>query len=306
MNLSLAEKYRPRKLEDFALSKSVESFVTDILKEGISQNLLFHGPAGTGKSSLAFLLRDYFNVAMATLEINASEETGIDTIRDTVKRFVSTSALGCEFKLCILSEVDGLSRQAQQALKDILEASARSGTYFILTTNRPEKLIEEIISRCMSVKVEPDQESYEKVIEKICEKEDIVLAPAQSKTLLTKFYPDLRRSLNWIESGFVGSDESLKAFSQQIWKLIVKSKTVDDLPKLRKFWIEEISSSSEYELLSGEMVDTVLEQSKLDSIKKIKMVRSLNTTLNHYAARQDRELNFYCSIIDLWEIYHEN
>jgi DNA polymerase III delta prime subunit len=302
--VAICEKYRPKTLEDFAFSEETYDFVREILSKGIKQNLLFYGKPGTGKTSLSQFLANHFNVLPSTLEINASKETGIDLIRDKITRFVNTSSLGCDFKLCIMSEADGLSKNAQQALKEILEESVRTGTYFIFTTNRPEKIIEEIISRCISRKIEPDKDSYFTILERNLKAEKISLSEDQLSYVEDHIYPDMRKAYNWAQGGFV-SETSAADFAEIIFQFLKKNTNIEKLPVLRKSWIDQVSSFDEYEQISENLVTLVLADKKLGPVKIIKSVRSLNSTLNNYSSRRDKELNFYCSIADLFGIINE-
>lgn len=303
-SLSLCEKYRPKKIEDFAFSEETSKFVKSLMKNHTKQNLMFYGKPGTGKTSISMFLSEYWGVLPSTLSINASKETGIDLIRDNITRFVQSSTLGCGFKLCVLSEADGLTRNAQQALKDILEESIKTQCYFIFTTNRPDKIIEEIVSRTIPKKIEPDVDSFLKIIESNLKKEDIVLDSDQKNYLLKYIYPDMRKAYNWVESGFLINDQT-EEIATIIHSFLKKATSIEKLSTIRQKWINIVSSFDEYEKISEFLVTKFIEDKSIDQIKSLKIARSLNFTLNNYENRRDKELNFFCSIIDIYGILNE-
>ena len=131
INSLLNEKYRPIKLEDYVGNKSLKDSIAKQLEQNDIQNYLFYGPAGTGKTTLAKLITK--NLDCDALYINASDERGIETIRDKVSGFASVASFK-PIKVVILDEADFLTIQAQASLRNIIETFSRT-TRFILTCN---------------------------------------------------------------------------------------------------------------------------------------------------------------------------
>jgi DNA polymerase III delta prime subunit len=150
-NSLLNEKYRPITLDTYVGNAKLKSSIAKQLENNDIQNYLFYGPAGTGKTTLAKLCIK--NLDCDHLYINASDERGIETIRDKVQGFASTMSFK-SLKVVILDEADFLTIQAQASLRNIIETFSRT-TRFILTCNYIERIIDPLQSRCQVLKVIP-------------------------------------------------------------------------------------------------------------------------------------------------------
>ena len=196
-NSLLNEKYRPVKLKDYVGNKSLKSSIAKQLEQNDIQNYLFYGPAGTGKTTLAKLITK--NLNCDALYINASDERGIETIRDKVQSFASVASFA-PLKVVILDEADFLTIQAQASLRNIIETFSRT-TRFILTCNYVERVIDPIQSRCTTFKVVPPTKKEVAVhLAGICDNESISYEPTAIGKIVNKYYPDLRKMLNTIQA----------------------------------------------------------------------------------------------------------
>ncbi len=196
-NSLLNEKYRPIVLDNYVGNDKLKKSIARQLEQNDIQNYLFYGPAGTGKTTLAKLITK--NLDCDYIYINASDERGIETIRDKVSSFASVASFK-PIKVVILDEADFLTIQAQASLRNIIETFSRT-TRFILTCNYIERVIDPLQSRCQTIKVVPPTKKEVAVhLASICDKESISYDPNAIGKIVNKFYPDLRKMLNTIQS----------------------------------------------------------------------------------------------------------
>ena len=215
------EKYRPTTLEEYVGNETIKNKIADYLKQGSIQNLLLHGVAGTGKTTLAKLLVK--NIDCDFLYINASDERGIDTIREKIQPFALSMGFN-DVKIVILDEADYLTPQAQATLRHTIEACS-STTRFILTCNYLERIISPLQSRCQSFEITPPskQEVNDKCQE-ILTKEKTLFYDNNIDDVINTHYPDIRKIINTLQGSVVDGqikidDNSLK--NSQLGGLIV-------------------------------------------------------------------------------------
>jgi DNA polymerase III delta prime subunit len=170
--------------------------INQYLGQNDIQNLIFYGPAGTGKTTLAKLIVK--NLDCEHLYINASDERGIETIRDKVSGFASAASFK-SLKVVILDEADFLTIQAQASLRNVIETFSRT-TRFILTCNYVERIIDPLQSRCQVLKVvPPTKKDVAKHLSWICNEESITHKINDLVPLVNQYYPDLRKCINTIQ-----------------------------------------------------------------------------------------------------------
>jgi replication factor C small subunit len=184
------EKYRSQTLEQYIGNDAVKDRIADCITKNDIPHFLFAGTAGTGKTTLAKLIVK--NIQCDYLYINASDENGIDIIRDKVKGFASTSTFQ-PLKVVILDEADFLTQPAQAALRNLIEEYSVT-TRFILTCNYIERLIEPIQSRCEVHILKPPTKGA--VAKHICtnvlDVEEIQYEMKDIAQVVNTFYPDVR------------------------------------------------------------------------------------------------------------------
>ena len=219
------ERYRSQTLDQYIGNDNLKSTIADWIEKNDIPHLLLFGKAGTGKTTLAKLIVN--NINCDYLYINASDENGIDTIRDKVKSFASTATFR-PLKVVILDESDFLTINAQASLRNVIETfSAR--TRFILTCNYVERIIEPLQSRCQSFKIEPPTKKDVAIhIAHILQLENIKYDLNDVAQIINTYYPDNRKIINVtqqhskdnrltlakIESGF-NIDHLVKLLSQK-------------------------------------------------------------------------------------------
>jgi replication factor C small subunit len=222
------EKYRSSNLDSYVGNENIKKTIQQYLDQNDIQNFIFYGPAGTGKTTLAKLIVN--NLDCDYLYINASDERGIETIRDKVQGFASVASFK-SLKVVILDEADFLTIQAQASLRNIIETYSRT-TRFILTCNYVERIIDPLQSRCQVLKiVPPSKQEIAKHVAGVLEQEEVSYTMDDIKILVSQFYPDVRKMLNTAQlsnqDGELNIDKSVivsNSYTTQVVKELSKSK----------------------------------------------------------------------------------
>ncbi len=198
------EKYRPRSLDEIVNQEEIVERLKQFVKERNMPHLLFAGPPGTGKTTAAHALaHDLFgeNYRQYMLELNASDERGINVIREKVKEFArSRTPPGIPFKIILLDEADNMTADAQQALRRLMELYTAS-TRFILIANYPSKIIDPIQSRCAFFRFTPLKK--EDVVERlryIAENENVDYDIEALETIYEISEGDMRKAINILQA----------------------------------------------------------------------------------------------------------
>ncbi len=210
MNAIWTEKYRPKEFEDIKGQKEIVKRIKAFVEKKNMPHVLFSGPAGIGKTSLALVVaRQLFGDQWRQnfLELNASDERGIDVVRNKVKNFARTRAIGeVPFKIIYLDECDALTREAQQALRRTMENYTQT-TRFILSCNYSSKIIDPIQSRCALFRFKPlSKEEIFEIINKIEKQETLKIDPKAKDALYQISEGDCRRVENLLQSSAAISD----------------------------------------------------------------------------------------------------
>lgn len=198
------EKYRPDVFEEVVGQQEIVKRVRSLVQALNIPHLLFAGPAGTGKSTLALIIvKQLFKETWKQnyLELNASDERGIDVVRQKVKDFARTKALGnVPFKVIFLDEADALTQEAQQALRRTMENYTNT-CRFILSCNYSSKLIDPIQSRCVVFRFKLlEKKDIAAVIKRIGEKENLKVAEDTFESLYEISEGDCRRAINLLQA----------------------------------------------------------------------------------------------------------
>lgn len=208
MSLPWVEKYRPQTMSEVKGHANIITVLEKFGGIGKSPHLLFYGPPGTGKTSTILALAKEFygrNKGDMVMEINASDERGIEIVTGKIKTFVETfSFSGERVKLVILDEADALTVEAQSALRRIMEKST-SAARFCLCCNYISKIIGPLQSRCTKFRFEGiKRESLRCMALEICEKESLLFQTEAVEALLDLSGGDARRVINLMQSASLG------------------------------------------------------------------------------------------------------
>lgn len=247
-NAIWTEKYRPADFSDVKGQSEIVKRVKAFVEKLNMPHLLFAGPAGVGKTTLALIIaKNFFKESWHQnfLELNASDERGIDIIRNKVKDFARTRAIGdVPFKIIYLDECDALTREAQQALRRTMENYTKT-TRFILSANYSSKIIDPIQSRCAVFRFKPlEKKSILGIIDSIAKNEKLKITDKAKEALFEISEGDCRKLENIMQSAAALDkhiDEkvvySLASIAtpkeiKEILKLAVDNKFVDARKKL--------------------------------------------------------------------------
>jgi DNA polymerase III delta prime subunit len=297
------EKWRPKTLSDFVISDKNKTIIDSFKDKKEIPNLLFTGTPGLGKTSLAkILVNDILDCQY--LYINASDENGIDTIRNKVTGFAQTKSLDGKIKVIILDETDGLSIDAQRALRNTIEEFAKI-TRFILTANYNYRVIPALQSRCQSFDLTPPMDGVVKRCVQVLKAEKIVIKEEEKPKLLDFIksnYPDLRKCLNELQKySSSGTLQLADTKNNEVLQLIFNEIKKKNITALRKALIEnEAQFNNDYVTLMRNLFNYIDDVETNVDLKRYYLL-----TLSEYIYRSsfviDQEINCYSCLISLSE-----
>jgi len=207
--LPWTEKYRPKKLSDVVGQKETVELLKAYVKAGNLPNMLFSGPPGVGKTTCALALAHEIygkDISGNFLELNASDERGIEVVRGRIKDFARSISLGgVPFKIIFLDEGDALTADAQQALRRTMESYSKI-TRFIISANYSSKIIEPIQSRCAIFRFIPlEEKDVKKELERIAKEEKLKVDDAALSAVYYVSEGDMRKAINILQGASMHS-----------------------------------------------------------------------------------------------------
>jgi len=296
----LVEKYRSKDLTEYVGNEHIKTQIQKYLDQDDIQNFIFYGPAGTGKTTLAKLIVN--NLECDYLYINASDERGIETIRDKVTNFSSAASFR-QIKVVILDEADFLTIQAQASLRNVIEKFSRT-TRFIMTCNYVERIIDPLQSRCQVLKIiPPSKQEVAKHLNKILIEEIGEGWNVEALVdIVNTHYPDIRKMLNTIQLSI--KDKKLVLDKSIIVSNSYMNEVLDELKKSKPNWrtIRQIilnSNVKDFEELYRFLYD---KASIYASGNEGLVTIYLNEYSYHSQFRIDKEINIMAAIAKIIEI----
>jgi DNA polymerase III delta prime subunit len=299
-NSLFVEKYRSKVLDEYIGNEQLKQIVSQYINNNDIQNLLLYGTPGTGKTTLAKLIVN--NINCDFLYINASDERGIDTIRDKVQGFASSASFK-PLKIIILDEADFLTIQAQASLRNIIETYSRT-TRFILTCNYLERIIDPLQSRCQVLKITPpSKKEVAQHVANVLDQEDISYENFNIAFIVNKHYPDIRKILNTCQVNTVDGelviDTSILTSSNYKDAILKELKTPskNSFKNIRQTLAD--SNLDDFEGIYRFLYDNLDEYGK-DDLTKVSIIIEIENYMYHANFRIDKEINLMaliCSIL---------
>lgn len=300
MNSLWVEKYRPSSLDDMCLNEDTKKFFSTFKND--IPHFLFTGRAGTGKTTISRILVQ--NILKCDyLYINASDENGIDNIRTKVSGFVQTKSFDGGIKVVVLDEADGLSKDAQKCLRNLMEEYSAVAR-FILTANFRHKIIEPLESRCQSIDVRPTLKGAVKRCLYILENEGIIVPKTQNKPiidLVKGYFPDLRKCIGELQKHSVsgtlniGEKKTSDQLCEYVWAGVLNKTSL----QTRKYLIENDNLfDNDYEQLLSNLLNYIYEQ-EFDELKKKQAIIEIADSLFKSSNVMDKEINAFACILSL-------
>ena len=294
------EKFRPKTLKDLCIDDGLrlklESFKEEI------PNLLFCGNVGCGKTSLAkILVLDVLKCDY--LYINASDENGIDTIRNKITGFVQTKSFDGNIKVVILDESDAMTKSAQDALRNMMESYALNAR-FILTGNYKHKISAALQSRCQSLDIKPTlKQAFKRCLDILAE-EGVEVNQEQKKqvaSLVKANFPDLRRCINELQKFCVNNELNIaqKGNNNELCEKILSDIQNGQTLPLRKYLIQNDEIfNADWEQLLVDLLNYVYD-SALEDDKKKEIILKIADHLEKASRVNDKEINFFACVLAL-------
>jgi len=285
------EKYRPREIKDMVLDKEHRASIEEFLKTGSIPHLLLVGKVGSGKTTISRILTRELDCSV--LEMNASDERGIDVVRQKIKTFLMTAGLK-KWRVVFLDEADQLTPDAQAALRNVMERFSDHGR-FLMTANFEDKIIEAIRSRCQVLRFETlERKQVYQLCARIFKKEGVESEPEDVLRVIDDHYPDVRSVVNALQ---IGSREGKFVYRgmvdvvKDVRELLLK-KDVNGIRKL------VMTHRPDFTLLYRGLFDTVTE-----FVKSSEDQTGVSINLAEYMFRDaivaDREINFAACCLEI-------
>ena len=231
------EKYRPKEFNKIVLEPINKELLTNIIKKNHFPNLLFYGPPGTGKTTTIINLINKYNEKNNILQsglsihLNASDDRGIDIIRNQINQFVNTKSLFKEgIKFVILDEIDYMTKNAQQALKYLIQQYSEN-VRFCLICNYISRIDLSLQNEFIKLKFcQLPKKDINRFLNDIIKQEKIKITNSQTQAIQIMFGSDIRSMINFLQSNHNNNGLNIKIVSKECWEnfiVLIKTKPIN-------------------------------------------------------------------------------
>lgn len=259
--MSLSEKYRPKTFEDIVGQEEIVKIIKDKLDRDLTENYIFYGSPGAGKTSTAYVMKVYKNYDF--YDFNGSDERGIDFIRDTIKTLSRSYSLNNTKKIIFLDEADQLTTDAQQVMRRIMEDYS-DDNIFILSVNDISKLTPALRSRCIKLPFNKlSNDNLRTIAQKVLKGENLTISEEDLNKIVRKSKGDARDLINYLSEYQTGGR-------------IIEDKTVIDLDtyfthiqKKDYFKALKVIKYNTFNDVCKQLLEKFSEQGKFEEIVKI-------------------------------------
>ena len=315
-NETLVIKYHPKTLDDAILSDLAKTQFNKFIENHSIPHLLFISAPGSGKTTCARLISKALNADV--LFVKASLNGGVDNIRNKIREFTEALSMDDNIKIVILDEADGLTVNAQEALRNLIDSS-QVDTRFILTGNSSHKIIDAIKSRCQYFDLSFDIKLLAKYVKHILDEEHVEYSNQTFTSVITtiqhKIFPDIRATINYVESCIINKSLIIKDYSsmdtlintsEYIFNEILNNVSIFTI---RKTLVKRQDEFRElWENLAGEMfnyVSDILSKTLEFEIigKLLKLIAIFITRIGRVAVNKD--IQFYAMLFEIQNILNK-
>lgn len=297
-----AEKYRPDTIDNYICDDQLRNIVNDFISHKDIPHLLFHGSAGTGKTTLAKILT--INISCDVMYVNASDNTGVDFVRDKIKPFASSMGFH-DLKVVILDEADYMSTNSQASLRNLMETYSKN-TRFILTCNYVEKIISPLISRSQVFRLEPPaMKDVAVYVKNILDKENIKYSMPDIASVIKDLYPDVRKVVNFLQQS--STSGTLKLVATQSANVDLKNKIILSLKNCKNNpkafnEIRQIVNDSGIKMFEELYTELYDRAEEFAPDKEINVIIEVSESIYQSAMVVDKEITFMACIAKLIKV----
>jgi replication factor C small subunit len=312
------ENFRPKRLSEVVGQEHVTSFLQSFVSKKKIPHMIFSGPAGTGKTTCAIALaRELYGDSWKNyfMEINASDDSGIETVRIDIKGYARTGITGQKFKIIFMDEADAITPFAQNALRRIIEMYSDK-CRFILSCNFPNKLIEPIKDRCLVFRFKAIKpQDMKMVLEKIAKSEEIDITPSALYTLAVLSKGSMRKALNTLEKlklgGIININddtiyETVGFVNEESIKSLVTASQQGDIKKVDKY-VEALLYDKAYD--ATEIIEVlwrvIKESETLPKELKIQALTKIGDIEFRIAEKANPEVQLKVYMVYLMQLYEK-
>ena len=302
------EKYRPNKFDDIVLETTNKQLLTNIIKNNSFPNLLFYGPPGTGKTTTIINLIDEYQKKYKQkrkglkIHLNASDDRGIDIIRNQINQFVNTKTLfGDGIKFVILDEVDYMTKNAQTALKYLIQQYSENIRFCLICNyiSRIDSALQNEFIRLRFCQLPRDDILL--FLQHIVKSEKLNLDNSKLKSIQKMFKSDIRSMINYIQSNHYNLHDIQVMIDDVFWEKLIENFKNDSIDDIKKF-ISETSDkyNIQYITLIKQFINYLLNNK--DYVFTNKWLNVFNNIIHNTNVKNNYLINY--SLIELHDLFN--